>query len=339
MKLLVVTQKVDSADPVLGFFCRWLREFSTRWSGVTVFTQVAGRHDLPSNVDVVSLGKDAGIPTWRQVLVFWRESIVRRSEYDAVFVHMTPIWVVLGWPVWFLCKKPIYLWYEARGIRWPLKVALKIVQAVFSASEYGLAVPSSKRLVTGHGIDTAMFAMGKEPRDPYQLISVGRITAAKRPYIFIDCLEALPALMRLRLIGMPLTGEDELLQKKLLADINARGLHDRIEMGPLPNADIVPVLQRSMIFLHASTTSLDKAVLEAMACGCLVVSASEAFRKLLPIACVSTGSDMAEKVRALLEMDDASRESLRMDLRRIVEEHHGLPRLIELLTLRMTPVA
>ena len=58
MKLLIITQKVDINDPVLGFFHRWLEEFAKHYEFVTVICLEKGEHRLPENVKVLSLGKE-----------------------------------------------------------------------------------------------------------------------------------------------------------------------------------------------------------------------------------------------------------------------------------------
>ena len=58
MKLLILTQKVDKNDPILGFFHRWVEEFARHCEQVTVIALGVGEYDLPQNVRVFSLGKE-----------------------------------------------------------------------------------------------------------------------------------------------------------------------------------------------------------------------------------------------------------------------------------------
>src|SRR3989344_6741688 len=57
MRLLIVTQKVDKNDPVLGFFHRWIEKFAKNFERVTVICLGKGEYNLPANVKVLSLGK------------------------------------------------------------------------------------------------------------------------------------------------------------------------------------------------------------------------------------------------------------------------------------------
>jgi hypothetical protein len=58
MKLLIVTQRVDRRDPILGFFHRWIMEFAGQCEQVIAIGQAKGSFDLPGNVIVVCLGKE-----------------------------------------------------------------------------------------------------------------------------------------------------------------------------------------------------------------------------------------------------------------------------------------
>jgi glycosyltransferase involved in cell wall biosynthesis len=297
--------------------------------------------DLPHNVHVLSLGKEKGVPTWRQVIRFWH--LAGSVRYDAALIHMTPIWVVLGWPVWVFRKKPAYLWYEARGARWPLRVALMIVKKVFSASKAGMPVATDKSVITGHGIDIDKFAPnsnlplapGLEVRDN-KLVTVGRITASKQLPVIIRCFEELsPKIQKLEILGTPITKEDKKLKQLLDAYVQTHRLEGRVIIEALEQDFLLSRLKTSIVFLHASKTGLDKAPLEAMACGCIVVSSAEAFKNVLPPECVCTDETMAETVRKILEMPEDQREALRSKLREIVVKDHGLPRLIDLLVKEM----
>ena len=56
--LLIITQRVDDGDDLLGFFVDWLREFSKKFDKVFVITLTKSHYDLPSNIHVYSLGKE-----------------------------------------------------------------------------------------------------------------------------------------------------------------------------------------------------------------------------------------------------------------------------------------
>lgn len=62
MNLLVVTQKVNAEDAILGFFVQWIEGLARRVNRVFVLALETGPHELPDNVEVISLGKDRAPP-------------------------------------------------------------------------------------------------------------------------------------------------------------------------------------------------------------------------------------------------------------------------------------
>ena len=107
MKLLIITQKVDEQDEVLGFMHRWIGEFARRCEAVVVICLEEGTHHLPQNVKVLSLGKEKNPSRIRYILRFWYFIWHERNAYDVVFVHMNQVYVVLGWLAWRVLGKKI----------------------------------------------------------------------------------------------------------------------------------------------------------------------------------------------------------------------------------------
>lgn len=135
MRILIVTQAVDLDDPILGFFSGWVTEFQKHCS-ISVIAQRVGRHTL--SAPVFSLGKNTGTSIPSQIIRFASLLFRHRKNYDSILVHMTPVWVVLAWPIYLFYRKPLYLWYEARGQSVWLRIALWVVRRVFSASAWGM---------------------------------------------------------------------------------------------------------------------------------------------------------------------------------------------------------
>lgn len=337
MRLLIVTQKVDRHDPILGFFHQWIEEFARVCESVIVIGQKVDHHELPENVTVLSLGKESG--AWRvmQVLRYRWLLFKYRNQYDAILVHMTPIWAVLAARAVVFLRKPLFLWYEARGERWPLKIAIRLACKVFSASERGMPIETRKSVITGHGIDTEAFSPGGGPRDPHRLITVGRVTASKQLHVVIAALAHLPPAYRLSIYGHAITAADHTLLRTLEREhaLEGHAAEGRIEIGSVTHDEIAHRMQSAALFLHASKTSLDKALLEAMACGCLVVSCSEAARSVLPKECLSTPEGMADRVKTLLGLPEKEQDALRHHLRDVVVRDHSLQRLVRRLLSEM----
>lgn len=328
MNLLIITQKVDRTDPILGFFHRWIEECTKHCGSVTVIGQLVGQHGLPSNVHVLSLRKERRWPRWLQVVRFWWLITRHARAYDAVFVHMTPIWVLLGWKIWFLLRKPVYLWYETRRGGWILRMALWHVRKVFSATPDGLPFPSAKAVVTGHGIDTDFFTPGTDERESNLIVAIGRITPIKCLSTILNAFAQLPSSCRLVIAGGTITQKDKEEEQCLQGQIQTLGVQDRVTFaGFFQQANVRSLLQKASLLLHAAGGGLDKVILEAMACGCPVVCSSEAAQRVLPLSC-RAGDSMIEAARRLLALSDMERQVLGNELRARVIRDHSLQKLV-----------
>src|SRR3990172_7833146 len=218
MRLLIVTQKVDRNDPILGFFHRWIIEFAKHFESIAVICLFEGEHNLPANVKVFSLGKEEGgariSKTLRYIVRFYNYIWRERKNYDAVFVHMNPIYVVLGGVLWRMWKKKISLWYTHKSVDLKLRVAEKFAHTIFTASRESFRLPSKKVFVMGHGIDCDQFKPDAyENGDILRIITVGRIAPVKN---YETLMEALAIIAHenihftLEVVGVPATKEDEL---------------------------------------------------------------------------------------------------------------------------------
>jgi glycosyltransferase involved in cell wall biosynthesis len=337
LRPLIITQAVDAHDPILGFFQRWIVEFARQCPHVTVLGQRVGEHRAPSNASVYSLGKELGLQKLAQIdhclRLLWRH----RREYDVVLVHMTPVWVVLTAPLLLLLRKPMYLWYEARGGGWSLKIALLFVRRVFSATAYGLPRSSARHMVVGHGIDTDFFHPESSKRDPGLIATIGRITRVKHLDLVLRAFAALPDSTRLVVAGGPITAQDQEELQRLHLLIDELQLWGRVSMRVMTQEEVLDLLQRASLLLHAGGGGLDKVILEAMACGCPIASTSHAASFALPAECiagdVATFPDVAVR---LFTMSPDQRTALSDALRERVTKEHSLPRLVERLCQSMS---
>jgi GxxExxY protein len=169
MKLLILTQKIDMNDDVLGFFHGWVAEFAKSCEQITVICLKKGENDLPANVKVLSLGKEKlEIGYWKLDIIkklkygfnFFRYLWQERKNYDAVFVHMNQIYVILGGLVWKSLGKKIGLWYTHGAVGLSLRLAEKMADLIFTATSDSFRLKSNKVKVLGHGIDTDKFRGG-----------------------------------------------------------------------------------------------------------------------------------------------------------------------------------
>ena len=253
MKLLICTQAVDRDDPVLGFFVRWIEEFE-KYCEVEV-------------ISLKTLGQGGRlVRTWRLL------RLSMRLEYDAVFVHMNPEYLVAAGWLWRLRGKKTALWYTHKQVDLKLRVAEKFAKVVLTASRESFRLKSSKVRVMGHGIDTDFFTPDPTIVRGEALLSVGRLMKSKR---HDSAIRAAAEQGRTLLIAGegPERNNLELLAKELGAKVHF--------LGALTQTQLRDEYRKAACLIHTSETgSLDKVVLEALACGCPVKTSDPALKHL-----------------------------------------------------------
>ncbi|OGY90840.1 MAG: hypothetical protein A3H70_03865 [Candidatus Komeilibacteria bacterium RIFCSPLOWO2_02_FULL_48_11] len=335
MRLLIVAQKVDKNDPVLGFFHQWLEEFAKHCQNVIVICLAKGEYSLSSNIQVLPLGKESGQSRIKYLANFYKYIWQERNNYDAVFVHMNPEYVVLGGLLWRAWNKPIGLWYTHKSVNLKLRLALRLSHLIFTASRESFRLKSKKVRITGHGIDTEFF----KPKErggsaEFKIISVGRVSATKNQLslvkIFAELSSQTQKLITLELIGAPAVDKDKKYLQQIKDFITVQGLGNKIMfLGAIPQRELVKHYQDADLLVNLSQTgSLDKDVLEAAACNLDVLTTNEAFQNILPKQYLANNSEPEIK-RALLEKIE--RPLGATALRAVIESYHSLPRLIKLI--------
>jgi glycosyltransferase involved in cell wall biosynthesis len=306
MRLLIVTQKVNKRDPILGFFHRWIVEFAKNYEAVTVICLEEGEHELSQNVKVISLGKEKELSVvsgqlsvksqkskvgrkMEYIFRFYKYIWQEKGNYDVVFVHMNPIYVVLGGFVWKVLGKKISLWYTHKNVDLKLKVAELFVDNIFTASKESFKLKSGKVLVTGHGIDVNIFADMERSKfigtEPISILSVGRITPIKNCDILIEAVNVLKKQwnkkFEITFIGSPVTTGDKVYKEKLVALISRYSLEGETHfIGDISPAQMPEYYADSDATINlAPTGGVDKVVLESMAAGVPAFVANETFRE------------------------------------------------------------
>jgi len=350
MRLLITTQAVDLDEPALANFHRWLLEFAKQCESIEVICLKEGRHTMPANVHVHSLGKTtalapAGMIDRLRVRIgyitrFYRYMWSLRSEYDAVFVHMNPEYVILAGLWWRMQKKRIVMWYVHRQRSFMLRTAVSIVDAVCTTAKESISVSSPKIAIMGHGIDVELYtAQPPKPVDTHapRIVSVGRITPIKNLEIIVDALARVRARgvdAHVDLVGVPTVASDNTYQASVRTQITKLDLVDTVSfVGAIKNADMPKVYPQYDFSINACPTGgIDKAVLESMAAGTIPLVCNTAFRDYFgPLADdlifeYRNADDLAHKILALLARSDLA--SVQEVLRGQARERADVTRLI-----------
>lgn len=197
--------------------------------------------------------------------------------------------MLAGW-FWRLWNKRIALWYTHKSVNLKLRIATFFAHTVFTASRESFRLRTKKLRVMGHGIDTDFFSPDSSIVREKWLLSVGRLMRSKRHDLAIQI--AARENKELRIAG---EGPERQNLETLARELGARVLF----LGALNQSQLRDHYRLADTLIHTSETgSLDKVVLEALACG-------------LPV-----------------RTDDPALKALENASPEYVREHHSLQKLI-----------
>lgn len=338
MRLLIVTQAIDTQDPVLGFFHGWVAAIAARMEQVTVICLKEGAHDFPANVRVYSLGKEkGGASAFAYAARFLSLAWKLRHDYDRVFVHMNQEYILIAGWLWEILNKRVYMWRNHYAGSRLTDLAASTCTKVFCTSKHSYTAKYRKTVLMPVGIDLERFGTAGVAdseaagvaRVPDSILFFARMAPSKRPEMLIDALAQLRKkgiAFVATFIGSPLP-EDEAWYEKLKE--SALPLGDAISFKPgIPNSEAPAAYRAHEISVNASRSGMfDKTLFEAAACGCLVLATSDDFK-----GAAGTNqhfADAAELAERLAEALARSQEDRIHDRARM----HALARAQSLATL------
>jgi glycosyltransferase involved in cell wall biosynthesis len=344
MKLLITTQAVDLDDPVLAFFHRWIEEFAKNAEHVHVICLKEGRHNLPKNVSVHSLGKPSSakaskgkeirlLMRVKYIFHLYRYVFSLRKEYDTVFVHMNPEYLVTAGWLWKKLGKKVSLWYIHPKVSPWLEKGMKHVDVVFSASEESFPLKSTKLIPTGLGVDTNFFSPAPLLRAvEMRLMCTARIAPVKRVECIID------AVAELSRRSVPVMFDyygEELPRDKEYAD-SMRKRAEPISIwnfrGKASFEAIRDAYRTHDVHINATDTgSFDKAVFEGMACGCITIASNKALKNVLPRELIFDEGDaksLANAIEKVVRLPEEDKRALSEKMRKLAVERYSLEALI-----------
>jgi glycosyltransferase involved in cell wall biosynthesis len=346
LRVLMITQKVDLDDDVLGFTHTWVNNLAERVAQLHLLALSVGRCELRDNVTLYSMGKERRASRLQRFVSFngVLSLLVLRRQVDVVFVHMVPLYAILAAPWTKLVGVPMVLWFTHKSVNWKLKLAHWLVDRVVTASSESFCLPSDKVIVTGHGVDTEVFrpAEGPRPRRPFTVLSVGRISPIKDYETLIEAADILINQqgrrdLRFVVVGDVGTPRQVAYREQLLTEVRRRRLGNSFEfVGAVPHTRVVTCYQQADLFVNLCPTGgLDKAVLEAMACGVVPLVSNVAFELLLGTLAAqlmfAAGNvpDLAGKIERLVQLSEMEREVWGKELRSIVVQQHSVHGLMD----------
>ncbi|OGQ87759.1 MAG: hypothetical protein A2512_10605 [Deltaproteobacteria bacterium RIFOXYD12_FULL_56_24] len=347
MNLLMFNLAVDAEHVTLAFGLSWIEELASRFDHIDIITMTTGRYELPVNVRVWSVGRERGYPEWLRALRFywlvWR--IMRERRIAVVFTHMIPVFAVLFWPVARLTGLKNVLWYAHGATPRILRLAHRLVDRVVSPTPESFRLPSHKIKFIGHGINSDLYRFARrQSGDAVQILTVGRLSPSKRLDLLLAALADWQMehgrSWHLTIVGDGTTESEracaERLRQQASTDLGAGQV---TFTGRLDAEQIAPLLAKADIFVNLSKTgSLDKAIVEAMASGCPVISSNDAFKTIALASgfaeCViePTVPDLRAALSRLAEMPLENLQLLADQQAKVARRDHALEGLMARLT-------
>lgn len=283
MNILIITQSVDKNNSVLGFFQSWIYEFSKKVAKVTVICLEEGEHNLPSNVTVLSLGKEKSksknsrFKKLHFIINFYHYIFAKRREYDAVFVHMNQEYVLLGGLIWRILGKRILLWRNHPKGGLLTRIAVYLSNRVYCTSTNSFTARYSKTMIMPVGIDTGLFKPDNQiSKIPNSILSIGRIAPIKNIHVLVSALGVL------RDLGVDFVAHiyggfsevDKVYYERVVQMIVDLNLASSVSLlGPLKHDETIPEYLKHEVFVNLTEAgSFDKTILESMSCGLKVVT-------------------------------------------------------------------
>lgn len=333
MRVLFVTQSLDLDEPVLSTYHEWVAALAERVDHIEAVCLKEGRHALPKNVKVHSLGKENGRQSkvhyaLRFLMLSWK----LRNEYDVVFVHMNQEYILISGWLWKLLGKRVYLWRNHYAGSVLTDMAAAFCEKVFCTSRHSYTARYKKTVLMPVGVDVERFvARTGVVRKPGSILFFSRMSPSKRPEMLIDAL----ALLKDRNVpftasfyGSPLP-EDVPYYEGLKKLAEEKDLSDAVSFFPgVVNEEAPSVFQAHEIFVNCSRSGMfDKMLFEAAASGCLVLAVSEDFSSLFgrEHAFEATATALAQRLEEALQTPSDGEVIIKNDAQ--IVQTQGLPEL------------
>jgi len=290
MNLLIVNFETDEGHGALAWQARVVQELARHCEKVVVVTSRIGEFQKPDNVVLFTVpARPLHIPqrfggNWA---VNWHVyELCKQHAIDAVFVHMAMEWSYRLFPAFRLLRLPVVMWYAHVTVTTRLKWAVKCADLVVTSTPGGCRIDSPKVNIIGQGIDTDLFDV-RTRRNPTNIIHIGRITERKRISLLVDVASELKKRnpgndMKMRLIGPVLTAQDIRYDWAIRNRVLEEGLDDTVDLvGYVPLRYLPRFYDDTFLHLNVcDTESVEKSLVEALACGCPVLTNNPAFASM-----------------------------------------------------------
>jgi UDPglucose 6-dehydrogenase len=341
IRLLVCAQSADQSDPTLGFFHAWVDELARRTKHVSLAYLQGKAAGLPDNVRAFSLGKDTlrGPRFWkraRYTVRFWWYAWRERHEYDTVFVYINTEYMILGGLLWRMLGKKVAMISNTKESHWKMSIAAYFADVLFYTDDRAMAARFPRAQQIAAGIETGPYTMVPRTAEHGSLLFAGRIAREKHLDMIIDAIAHAAQHthgLHLDIYGAPVVANDVAYEKEIRAKYQSLADQGAISFeGSVPHAQTPAVYASHDIFVHAgSVTGFNKALFEAMAAGCIIVTSDPSMRRVVRedlFVDEATPEAFARAIQAATKLSPQERAQESAALRAYVEREHALSVII-----------
>ncbi len=284
--LVIFNLETNLDSQVLAMGHSWVEKLAENdFQKVFVYSTHVGRHQLPTKVTVVEIGGGNFFKRMRALYRLTLASVIilRNANRAVVFHHMSVRTVIFPGLLFKLFRIPQGLWYSHSALPTSLKLALKVVDLIFTSTIGSTKIESNKLRFVGHGIDYTAYPEKDEilKIDKSGIVSLGRIAKVKNLDRLLISGSMEDSYPKVTFIGPVEKGSSLVKDLKSMAD---KAQVELDFLASIPHKDVASVLSGFAFYYSGTPWSVDKATLEAASVGCIVISEQQPAKELTGMA-------------------------------------------------------
>jgi len=352
MNLIMITPHVGTSNPLFGFIPEWIASLAQHVEKLWVISPRIEVVTVPENVILYQVGRDYNhgetilnaFGNFHKVI--WK--LIHQEQIHGVFAHMYPKFALMAAPYTKFRGIPLILWYTHKTVSQQLRIASVLVDRIVTAAPGTCQLRTDKVIPIGHGIETGKYRQSMlEPHDqerPWQLLSIGRISPAKHLEVILQAIEILVYQenfrnLHLKIVGGPPQNHTADYFNGLQKQVGEKLLESFISFtGNVPYTQIPQIIHGADLFISASQTGVDKAVLEAMAGGLIPIVSLEDFRTSLGsygdllIFPAKNSEELAKRIQRIVQLGESEITQIRRRMIEMIRDGHDVRILMQNLT-------
>ena len=326
MRLVVVTQEVDPASPVLGATVPKLRALAERVDELVVLADSAVADALPPNARVRLFAAETKARRGARFEATLGAELSQRPRPAAVLAHMCPIYAVLAAPLARPLGTRVMLWFTHWRASRLLRLAERLSTTVVSVDRRSFPLESEKLVPIGHGIDLHDFeCVDRRRSGGIRLVALGRTSPAKGLRTVIEAVAQAPD-VRLAVHGPSLTDEERRHRDELVSLVAELGLGQRVRIGDaVPRGEVPALLANADTLVNNMRAGApDKVVYEAAATCLPALASNPVFDGFLPQELRFARDDVAALAARIRGLESLDLPALGRQLRERVTREHSV---------------